>query len=122
MEIYGLEHYPMIAKWMEGRDMQLAPKSFLPRTGFVVKDVACGFILCTGTGVCFFEYFYTNPEKSPIERGRAIEKISKELIYAAKEMGIKNIVTRVDKNGYKRMAKRLGFKEVGEFTSLVKEL
>lgn len=119
---YCDHHYDMIKEWQERRGNKLFSKDLIPSHGIVVEDIACGFLYSTDSAFGLIDGFITNPECSSIQRAKALDLILKNLIIWAKELGMRMVVARVGIRGTKKLALKNGFIDLGEYTSLMKEL
>jgi hypothetical protein len=58
--------------------------------GYIVEDVAAGFIVTTSSNFCFLEGFITNPACGPKARNAAINEIRDGLLKLGKHWGCKS--------------------------------
>jgi hypothetical protein len=116
------DDYSQLTRWFKHREMNVPPIELLPNHGYIMDDVAAGFIYLTNSAVAIIDCYIANPESDKNTRDKALNWITIHLIAYAKNSGcrliksdtkIKEVITR---------SKNHGFKEVGQFTSLVREL
>lgn len=81
MRRYERSDFEMIKDWSG------VPLNILPKTGFIVPNVAVGFLVATDTNYCFLEPFIGNPKVDKEERDVAIFTIIDELLAEAKRLG-----------------------------------
>jgi len=109
-----------IAGWLRARNLPV-PTSW-PAEGRIVPGVAAGFLVMTDCSVGILDFFVSNPEASRSERDKALDEIAQELIGRAYVRGCGTIRCNSQLDTIVRRARRLGFRELGTFTALQKEL
>lgn len=122
IRIFKTEDYSQLTRWFKLRDVPVPPLEILSNHGYIVDNVAVGFLYLTNSSVAIIDGYCTNPEIDKNARDNALNWITIHLTAYAKNSGckllkcdskIKEVITR---------AKNHGFKEIGQFTCLVKEL
>lgn len=110
-----------IKQWLHDRRLEPFPYAFLPDTGFIVDDVACGFLLTTNSKIAYLEFFFSNPNAPKDKRREAIKNIASALITYAKANKYK--IIRIDSKveSILNTAKSIGFKPI-QTTNLYKEI
>jgi len=122
IRIFKPEDYTQLTGWFKHREMNVPPQDFLSSMGYIVDNVAAGFIYTTNSCVAIIDTYITNPDSDKKDRDIALDWITIHLTAYAKNGGYK--IVKCD-SSIKKVIKRAtnhGFKEVGQFTSLVKEL
>jgi hypothetical protein len=119
---YFPEDYSMISRWLSLRDGAIIPEWSLPTTGFVVPNVACGFILIMSNKCAVMEFFISNPEIDKEIRQQAFDSIIKKLELSAKELGVKLLLANSNITAIQDMAIRHEYECTGSFMSFKKEL
>ena len=100
----------------------MLPMGMIPDTGFIYPGVAAGFVYTTNTQVAIIEGYYTNPQSTKEERDTALNEITEALLRKITLLGVKYVKCDSCIPAVIERAKRFGFKDVGTFTSLFKEL
>ncbi len=115
-----------IETWLSSRHLSppsmTALAAMLPKNGFIVPGVAVGFVYLTDSCIAFLDYFVANPEASKDERNVALDLITQAILVEAKKQGctVAHCNSRI--GAIVHRAKNFGFKEIGQFTSLVRDL
>lgn len=79
--------YNTINDWSMQRSIGPIPKDLLPEIGFIIDDIACGFIIQTDTKMAFGEFLLSNPNTTKENRSEAIQMIMDKGFETAKELG-----------------------------------
>lgn len=98
-----------INKWLSTYDMGDLCADDIPDVGFIVDDVACGFLCETNTSVCFIEGFITNPLALSDQRNKAIWEIADAVLQVAKSSGYKRCILLSNDKTVLNRGKILGF-------------
>jgi hypothetical protein len=114
--------YEVLKAWTEEHEMQAPDFELLPETGFIVDNVACGFIYLTNSKLAILEGFVTNPKSNKDTRNDALDDITLELMQIAKKSGYKVLKCETRLNAIVKRAEKFGFKEIGIFKTLIKEI
>lgn len=101
--------------WWNAHAMPPIPGAALPEVGFIVPDVAAGFLYQTDSSVAMIENYITNPNSSYEVRQEALDSITGALIGEATERGFERIVALTTAQSIFNRAKRFGFQSVGAF-------
>lgn len=114
--------YKTIARWYRERD--IAPPRFelLPSTGFIVNDVAAGFIYLTDSALCLVDGLISNPDCSPLRVGRALQLLSKVLVGQAIKCGAQGVVVLTKSRTIAKLATSREFSYTGEYSNYYLEL
>ena len=108
-------HYKMVAEWWEKQGRQV-PFSWLPATGFVVQDLAAGFLYTTDSQIGFFEMLTKNPEAGQQEVNRALDAIVGAIMEEAKSKEMKAVVGLTGELSVAQRARKHGFEtQAGRF-------
>jgi hypothetical protein len=121
-KFYEHEDFEEIRSWYKKRSVEFFDRTVLPNIGFVVPGIGAGFIYMTDSSIAFIEGFITNPEADSKDRNDALDRISENLILYARVMGVKFIKCETKFREIELRAERLGFKSLGQTTSMVKEI
>ncbi len=112
-----------INSWYQERGLTALGAEFLPKTGYIVSQVAAGFLYTTDSNLALLEGYITNPRASKRVCITAIDSITTALLRTAKELGVKHILAFCDSHGIKRIAQRRhGMSEVGNFSLVTREI
>lgn len=87
---YTIEDFEEIKSWYKQRGMTLELKE-LPKVGFIVPNIAAGFLMQTDTTSCILEPFIANPFTLKKERDVGLDSIFEELLKIAQELGYKRV-------------------------------
>jgi len=110
---YAPEHYSLIEHWLKFRGLDPAMAEDLAKTGFVAfKDnlaIAAGFLrMCEGS-LAMIDGLVSNPYAPGVARHHALDEIIDELIFCARERGVKRILAYSVDNGTINRAQDHGF-------------
>lgn len=114
---------PEINSWYRARDMTMLKKEWIPPQGFILPNVAAGFLITTNTSIGILEHFVSNPRAKPEDRRLAIDMIAGRLILAGKSSGITGFLALsshpavfklCEKHGLKPLDKKVFGKAVGD--------
>ena len=114
--------YDTLASWYTGRGFALPDAEDLPQIGFIVEDLAAGFLFCTDSTIAFADLFVSNPAAAPVLRARAVEAIVERLTEEAKACGFKYVAGACSSPGTKKLCLRRGFSSTGSYELLLKEV
>lgn len=100
-----------VNKWLGGRKRKDIPANALPDTGFIVDDVAAGFLYLTNSTAAWIEPVVSNPSAKPREVSRAIRDIIENIAELAKTYGVTTLFGMTTKASMVKTIKRLGFEK-----------
>lgn len=125
MEIksYDPLDYWMLCSWWSGHGWTPPSQEMLPEIGFVVDNIAAGFLYKTDSKITWLEFIIANPRSEKNERSKALDLVIEQLYSKAKELGFKAVFTSATHKGLIDRYKKHGF-EVSdlEMTNLVKRI
>jgi hypothetical protein len=114
--------YQLLKSWYEMWAMRPPAPEEMSSFGVVAEGadggIAAGFLLKTDTCTALLEGFISNPETWSFERDEALDHVSQHLIDAALIQGYKNIVCFTKLPAIAKRARKLGFKEIGDYKLL----
>lgn len=116
------EDYVQLEKWGYNRDVKAPPLDLLPSTGFIIDDVACGFVYLTNSAIGILEGFITNPEADKNDRNEALDSITLKLIELAGINGCTVLKCETKVDAIVKRANKFGFTELVGFKTFIKEL
>lgn len=119
---YSEGFYSDISSWFQARGMVPPSRKEIPGHGFIIKDLAAGFLICTDTKVCMMEFFVSNPNSDKSMRKAAISKIASALISKATALGYETIKCDSTIDAIKFQAMDLGFVSIGQYEVFIKEI
>ena len=119
---YEDDHYPMLMDWWEKRGMGMTPEERLPEIGYIVPEVAAGFLYQTDSDIALIEGLISNPETDGFTRHGALDAIVDALAEKAKELGFKTLYGFTRQRAVARRAERHGYDSNGAFVLYVKEV
>jgi hypothetical protein len=111
-----------IERWFEARNHKMPHKYFFPKIGFIVDNIAAGFIYMTDSNVGIIDVYISNPSIDGLVRGHALDEITQELIKSAQFYGLKLIKCDTKLEKVKNRALSFGFKHIGAYESFILEL
>jgi hypothetical protein len=104
-------HAPEVRKWLTKHNFPLPPENILPTTGFIIEDLACGFLYSSNSRLGWIEWVFSNPEKTQSERSEALDILFLLLETTAKELKIEVLFSSSKISAYSDILLRNGFKE-----------
>lgn len=112
----------MIQDW--GNHYNLTFHEFLlPKTGFIVENMAAGFIYLTDTPMCFLENLVKNPAHEKKCTDKALDLVIDTLFNKATDLGIKLVVASTIFKSVEERAIKLGAKvDKDKYTHLYRSL
>jgi hypothetical protein len=111
-----------LQKWCSMRDMPPLNEELIPDTGFIVDDVAAGFLICMNNNMGMIDFYISNPYSDKKERDKVLDEITLELILTAKDVGMKQLICTTQNEAIKKRAMFHGFQFEGEFSAFKMEL
>lgn len=114
--------YGKYCQWFITRAMVAPPAQCLPAVGFIVDDVAAGFLIQTDCKVAIIEHVTTNPKADGEDREKALNEIFNELQFVARKKGFKFLFGNTRFEEIAKRGERYGFKEIGKYDHFMKEL
>lgn len=121
-EFNPIHHYIQMCSWYYAHNIQPMSIEFYPAKGFIIENIAAGFLYQTDSNVVFAENFITNPLESPEKRFNALELISKYILEYVESIKPKKIIVSSKERSMIERAKRLEFKEIDNYTILHKNV
>lgn len=116
------KHFPQISHWYRDRDMSIPHPKFFPETGFVVENIAAGFIYKTDSKICLLDGYISNPKTTKEDRKKALDIITSDLIIYAKESGFLSILAYTKNESIRKRCGKFLFLDKGDYTLHVREL
>jgi len=109
-----LEHYsrkfePQLRYWLRVRGFDPELVRDVPQLGYVVDNVAAGFIANAEFMFGIMDSFITNPETEPLARHEALTLIIERLIADAKGLGLKRLLAFSTDDGILKRQQHHGF-------------
>lgn len=116
------EHYEMLCGWLSARGIPNPPKTTMSEIGYVVDDLAIGFLFLTTSKIAEIDNIAADPKVSAWERDHAIHFLLIALEHEAAEAGchLVKVLGRIPT--MKKRFDRLGYESHGEFTLYYKNL
>lgn len=111
-----------INTWYAARGAPSIPLSTLPEVGEIEPGVAAGFLYQTDSTLALVEGYVSNPEAPSDARNAALDGITAALIADAKALGVQQVVALCTDKGIEERAQRHGFKPIGMYAMLAKNL
>jgi hypothetical protein len=110
----------LICNWLVDRGIKPPEFDFLPPTGLILDNAACGFLIKCDNGFGILDFFITNPKVPARARVAAVDEIAACLIETAKRMGLKKLKCDTGIRSIYKMALKHGFEDMGGFSSLMR--
>lgn len=98
------------------------PAWALPHTGFIVENIACGFLVLTNNSCGILDFYLSNPTADKFERDETLREITTELMDSAGEFGVKMIMFNTQHKSIEKLGLEKGFKADGLFSCFSKEI
>lgn len=111
-----------IEKWFRAREMPVPERSLFPKIGFIVDNIAAGFIYFTDSSVAIIDCYISNPKSDKRNRDEALRAITGALITTAKFHKVKLLKCDTSLDAVKIRAEASGFKRIGAFDSFTMEI
>lgn len=96
--------------WLSSRGLGGADIRVLPTNGYIVPNIAVGFLYKTDSSAAFLDFFISNKEIPYEKRQEAFDEIARQLISRAKELGFTTVVGTTSSTGMMNRCERFGFK------------
>lgn len=123
MREFHLDDLDHINAWYAARSWPALAPAQVKMRGFIVPNVAVGFLMQTDAGVAYLENFCSNPAASPKYVARAIDQITAELFALAISLGIEAVAAFTLLPSIEKRGKRLGMNAHPQtFTLMTKRL
>lgn len=104
-----MKDYETVCVWWRKHDWTPVPVSSLPRTGFIVDDLAAGFLYITDTNLTWLEWVVANPEAEKEQRSKAVDAVIEALLDRAKELGFTRVFTSTNNPALEKRFHKHGF-------------
>lgn len=122
MRLYEPEDFKQVAGWFRVRGLGELQRNHLPDVGYIEEQVACGFLIQTELPYAILDFFITNPEAGRRRRYAALDAITSELLRKARFLECKAVRASSQINSIESLAKRHGFRAMGDYALFLKEL
>lgn len=119
---YSSDDYSDLESMFQTWGMSAPNPDFLPKTGFIKKGLAAGFMYLTDSKIAIIDNFVCNKDSDKMERKECLNTITEMLVNEAMSLGIKLLKCDSNNSEIKNMAIGWGGKEVGSFDVFVKEI
>lgn len=103
-------HYESVCSWWEGHGWPALPMNALPSRGFIVPDVAAGFLYSTDSCIAWMEWVVANPKANARDIYSGVKELVSTIIKEAKEDGFSLVFTAVRHHGLGRLYEKENFK------------
>lgn len=114
---------PTLNSWYAAHGLQELRAGLIPLVGFIVPNVAAGFLYRTDAAeLALIEGYVTNPAATATNRSLALHAITEELLRSARNSGIRTIVGLCRTRSIKRLALKYGFAGIGHYEMVAKEI
>ncbi len=119
---FNKHFYDEMNSWYTKRELPILIKDILPNTGFIVSEVAAGFLYCCDGNLGLIENFITNPDAKSEDRDEAINIIIDSIEQEAKILGIKYIIGSTKEDSLLMRSLNLNYKDLGKYNLIFKNL
>lgn len=106
-----------ICFWFCARGLNPPDESLFAPTGFIVDNIAAGFVYFTDAPIAIIDGYISNPNVDSKTRSNALDEITKALIKAASERQKHVIKCDSKLEAIKQRASKHGFKYSGSYAS-----
>jgi len=102
------EDFSMIESWCHGWNV---PKvtNVCSNLGYIVDDVAAGWLYITNSPVAFVEHLITNPKSGIKLRNKALDLVVLHIANVAKDMDFKHLIGITNLDVIRKRAEKLKF-------------
>lgn len=111
-----------IKHWSKLRGHDLQCDSIFPPTGFIVDEIAAGFLYLTDAAVAVIDCYVSNPASDKERRDAALDAITNALLDVAKTKKIKLVKCETQIEAIKSRAIKHGFFLVGPHDIFMKRI
>jgi hypothetical protein len=122
MRLFHRPDYETISEWYKERNLPPPSESSLPATGFIVPEVAAGFLTTTDSDICFLDGYISNPKSDKTERDYALDDITDALLAIANGMGFKHVLVMTRNQSIEERARYWGFSLIGMHKLMHREI
>ena len=119
---YKAKDYDTICGWFNKRNLNSPTSKQLPKNGAIVDDLACGFLFITDGDFAYIDFYISNPDSEKEQRAEALQLVTKQLIAWAEYMEFSQIMANTQFDSIEKLALQNGFKNIGQYTVLMKGL
>lgn len=94
-------HHEELASWMIKRGWPILPQWMLPKDGFVVPGVCCGFIYRSDErpSIAFFEWIFTSPDATSESRNEGLDILIEHAMEFCRISGVKSCISFLSDSG-----------------------
>lgn len=89
---YRDEDFDQVRQWLIDRNMKVFHPAILPKTGFIVDEVAVVFLYRTDSDIAYMENLISNPKSRDTDRDDAINQLVEVTFLAATQLGFKFVM------------------------------
>lgn len=114
--------YEALCGWFSARGMSPPPEDLLPVTGYVADGIAAGFMYFADGRLAMLEHFISNPNAAREDADAALDVITESLLGRARLYRCRSVVATTQLSAIKNRAERHGFRDIGQFHFLAKEI
>lgn len=111
-----------INSWNNARCLPFIAEHMFPDVGYVVDDIAAGFLYQTDSSLCFIDGYISNPASDKAERKEAFDLITDNIIRAAKDHGFLSILAYTQHPEIMKRCVRYHFTPKGVYSLFTREL
>jgi hypothetical protein len=108
-----------VNSWYKKRGLPEVESAILPKNGFICHGVAAIFVYLTDSNIAMVEGLISNPDVSPLQRGRAVRSLV-DAAYAFSLTLRKKVLVILNTDSVNRLALSLGYKSIGTYELLIK--
>ena len=102
-------HYEKVCEWWKGHGWPIIPIPFLPSRGYIIPDVAAGFLYSTDSNIAWMEWIVGNPKANSRTVYEGIKTVVEHIKEIALEDGYGTIFTTVRPSGLEKVYNKVGF-------------
>jgi len=122
VRVFREEDLKQVNSWLNLRGIGPIAYSILSGTGFIVNEVACGFLYTTDSALSILDFYITNPLADRGERKDALDEITGLLLKAAKLRGAKVVMAGSSEKTIIDRCQRFGFAPLGNQQAFIMEI
>lgn len=116
------KHYDMMSMWLHGHGIPIPCSVDIPKLGFVIDDIAMGFLILNNSNQCAIDQVVSNPKTENSERDAALLTLFAHMEKEAVKYGYKVITALAKMPTMKDRFSRLKYEPEGDYTLYYKQL
>lgn len=117
-----IKDHNTINLWQNAHGLARLEEHLFPSVGYIVENVAAGFLYQTDSSLCFIDGYISNPASDKAERREAFDQITDNVIRTARDHGFRNILAYTQHPEIMKRCVRYQFAPKGVYSLYSREL